>query len=119
MNLSYTLKLLAAADEQPYGFIKLRGAHADYEVRRMVESGLVEATLSDGQAGSFTSINRLTDLGEKFLSAFPDRSIPAPILVVPKTQPASKWQSDFSAPAIGKWKVNFAAGLPRLEQAAA
>ncbi len=119
MDLPYALKLLIAADEQPYGFIKLRGVRADYLVRMLAEVGLVEATLSDGQPGSFTAINRLTDLGETFLRAFSDRSISAPVPVTPEPHSANKWQPDPSVTVIDKWKMNFAADLPRLGQGAA
>jgi hypothetical protein len=36
----------------------------------MVEAGLVKATLNDGQAGGFTSINEVTVAGHVFLRAF-------------------------------------------------
>jgi hypothetical protein len=73
MNLPYTYQLLTAADQQRHGFIKLRGAHADYEVRLMAEARLVEATFGDGKEGSFTSINRVTETGQAFLRAFKDQ----------------------------------------------
>ena len=76
MNLSYTFQLLTAADEQRHGFIKLRGLQAKHEVRLMAEAGLVEATLDDGKEGSFTSINRVTKMGQVFLRAFKNRPIP-------------------------------------------
>jgi hypothetical protein len=70
MNLPYVYELLAAADEQRHGFIKLRGIQADHEVRLMAQAGLVEATLDDGKEGSFTSINRLSAVGQTFLRTF-------------------------------------------------
>lgn len=76
MNLTYAHKLLIAADEQPYGFIKLRGVAADREVRLMAAAGLIEATFNDGREGSFTSINRLTAHGQSFLRAFKDKPLP-------------------------------------------
>ncbi len=118
MDLPYALKLLIAADEQPYGFIKLRGVRADYQVRIMAEVGLVEATLNDGRPGSFTSINRVTDLGKKFLRTFPARSISAPAPVSPEPYSADEWQPDPSPTLIDKWRVNFATGLPRPGQGA-
>jgi hypothetical protein len=76
MNLPYAHKLLAAADGQRHGFIKLRGFQADREVRLMTAAGLIDATFNDGREGSFTAINRLTASGESFLRAFKDHPIP-------------------------------------------
>lgn len=68
MNLPYAYELLAAADEQRHGFIKLRGIQADHEVRLMAQAGLVEATLDDGKEGSFTSIQSRDVCGADFSS---------------------------------------------------
>jgi hypothetical protein len=76
MNLSYAHKLLVAANQQRHGFLQIRGRQADREVQLMAEAGLVDATLNDGKDESFTAINRLTDLGHKFLRAFKDSPIP-------------------------------------------
>ncbi len=81
MNLPYAFKLLLAANQQPHGFLKIRGRHADREVRLMAEAGLVDATLSDGKDESFTAINHLTDLGHTFLRAF--NNFPLPIAARP------------------------------------
>jgi len=78
MNLAYVQKLLVAVDQQRHGFLQIRGRQADHEVRLMAEAGLVDATLSDGKDESFTAINRLTDLGHKFLRTFKDYPIPRP-----------------------------------------
>ena len=75
MNLRYAHKLLAAADGQRHGFIKLRGLQADREVRLMAAAGLIDATFNDGREGSFTAINRLTASGKSFLRAFKDHPI--------------------------------------------
>lgn len=83
MNLNYVHKLLIAADEQPRSFLKLLGGRADHEVRLMAEAGLVDATLSDGKAGSFTVINHVTDLGHTFLRAFKDIAVAALVLPAP------------------------------------
>ena len=77
MNLAYVHKLLVAADQQPYEYLKVLGWLAGREVRLMAEAGLVEATFSDGKEQSFATINRVTDLGHAFLRAFKDRPIPA------------------------------------------
>lgn len=55
MNLPYAYDVLAAADEQRPGFIKLRGLQADHEVRLMAAAGLVEAIFDDGKEGPFIS----------------------------------------------------------------
>jgi hypothetical protein len=96
MNLPYTYQLLAAADQQRHGFIKLRGAQADYEVRLMAEARLVEATFGDGKEWSFTSINRVTETGQTFLRAFDHHPIPAEAAL-----------AESSHAALATWKVNF------------
>lgn len=117
MNLSYVHKLLLAADQQRHGFLKIRGRQADREVRLMAEAGLVDATLSDDKDESFTAINRLTDLGRKFLRTFKDPTILASVLVPPTTRTAAKWQSKVLRALPEKWKMKFASGLRRPEQA--
>jgi hypothetical protein len=42
----------------------------------MAEAGLVEASFDDGQEGSFTAINCITEAGHTFLRAFKRRTIP-------------------------------------------
>ena len=108
MNLPYTYELLAAADEQRHGFIKLRGIQADHEVRLMAEAGLVEATFDDGKEGSFTSINRVTATGQTFLRAFKNHTIPA----------AATLGESSHAVLAAKWKANFDLGLIPLRAAA-
>lgn len=94
MNLSYAHKLLVAADQQRHGFLQIRGRRADHEVRLMAEAGLVDATLGDGKKESFTAINRLTDLGYKFLRTFKDSAMPT------GSRPARK------AGMAGEWNLN-------------
>jgi hypothetical protein len=80
MNLRLVYKLLAATDQQPYGFLQIRGRQAAREVGLMAAAGLVEATLSDGNEQMVTRINRLTDSGHSFLRAFtrtPDSAGPS------------------------------------------
>jgi hypothetical protein len=76
MNLPYVYELLAAADEQRHGFVKLHGVRADREVRLMAKAGLVEASFNDGKEGSFTSINCVTVAGRTFLRAFKNYPMP-------------------------------------------
>jgi len=104
MNLPYTHQLLVAADGQRHGFIKLRGAEADHEVRLMAQAGLVEANFDDGKEGSFTSINRLTETGHAFLRAFKGHTIPSEATV---TQTFTAAQTFVPA----NWNVR----APRLE----
>jgi hypothetical protein len=77
MDLTHVYELLAAADEQRHGCIKLHGIHADHEVRLMAEANLVEATFDDGKEGSFTMINRVTAAGQCFLRTFKDHPLPS------------------------------------------
>ena len=84
MNLPYVYELLAAADEQRHGFVKLHGVQADHEVRLMAKAGLVEASFNDGKEGSFTSINCVTAAGRTFLRAFKNHAMPPPIVSRPK-----------------------------------
>jgi hypothetical protein len=78
MNLPYTYALLLAADQQRHGFIKLRGRHADREVRLMAAAGLIDATFDNGGPRSFTSINRILGAGRVFLGAFKNHAFPSP-----------------------------------------
>jgi hypothetical protein len=94
MNLSYTYQLLAAADSQRHGFIKLRGSQADHEVRLMTLAGLVDASFDDGKEGSFTAINRITAAGHTFLRVFKGHALPDAALAA---EPFSPSQAFFGA----------------------
>jgi len=94
MNLAYAHKLLVAADEQPHGFLQIRGRQAAQEVRLMVAAGLVEATLSPDREMPLTAINRVTDLGHAFLRDFKD----SPVLT---TQIPNKIEG-----MAGEWDLN-------------
>jgi len=110
MNLPYIYELLAAADEQRHGILKLRGIQADHEVRLMVQAGLVEASFEDGADGTFTSINSLSLAGQTFLRAFKDHPIPDETSIT-ETFSASQ------AVLVAKWKSNFETGLPAFKAA--
>jgi hypothetical protein len=72
MNLPLVHSLLMAADGQPYGFLKVRGANLAHEVELMASAGLVEAApFVDGTETSIV-INRVTDAGHAFLRVFKD-----------------------------------------------
>jgi hypothetical protein len=72
MNLNLVHKLLRAANEQPYGFLKVRGAHLAREVEIMAAAGLVEAGGTVHGLETYAVINRVTDSGNSFLRAFKD-----------------------------------------------
>lgn len=100
MNLPYAYELLAAAEEQPHGFIKLRGLQAEHEVRLMAQAGLVEASFADGKKGPFTSINRVTEMGRTFLRTFKNQPAPS----------EANFGASFTesqAAILQKWKVGF------------
>ena len=100
MNLPYAYKLMAAAEAQPHGFIKLRGLQADHEVRLMAQAGLVEASFDDDKEGPFTSINRVTAIGQAFLRVFKDRPAPS----------EANFGASFTesqAAVLAKWKAGF------------
>jgi hypothetical protein len=72
MNLNLVHKLLKAANEQPYGFLKVRGSHLAHEVEMMAAAGLVESAGAVHGLETYAVINRLTDSGQSFLRAFRD-----------------------------------------------
>ena len=71
MHLRSIYNLLAAAAEQPHGFLKVRGARLEHDVREMARMGLVEASFDDGRTQTPTArptaINRVTPAGFAFL----------------------------------------------------
>ena len=73
MNLPYVHAILMAADEQDDGLMTLAGIEADHEVRLMAQADLVEATFDHRKDGLFTTINRVTAMGQTFLRAFKGR----------------------------------------------
>jgi hypothetical protein len=73
MNLHLAHKLLQAANNQPYGFLKVRGANLAREVEMMAAAGLVEATGTVHGIETFAVIKRVTDSGHSFLRAFEER----------------------------------------------
>ena len=73
MNLHLVHKLLQAANDQPYGFLKVRGAHLAREVEMMAAAGLIEASGTVRGLETFAVIKRVTDTGRSFLRAFRDQ----------------------------------------------
>jgi hypothetical protein len=76
MNLHLVHKLLQAANEQPYGFLKVQGANLAREVEMMASAGLIEATGPIYGLETFAVIKRLTASGQSFLRAFRDHPLP-------------------------------------------
>jgi hypothetical protein len=76
MNLHLVHKLLQAANDQPYGFLKVQGANLAREVKMMASAGLVEATGPVYGLETFAVIKRVTDSGHSFLRAFRDQPMP-------------------------------------------
>jgi hypothetical protein len=70
MNLRLVHKLLQAANNQPYGFLKVRGANLAREVEMMAAAGLIESTGTVDGIETFAVIKRVTDSGQSFLRAF-------------------------------------------------
>lgn len=100
MNLPYAYQLLFAAVDQRDSSIKLRGIQADHEVRLMAQAGLVEASFGDGKEGSFTSIDRVTEMGRTFLRTFKDHPLPL------ETAPGKSLTASQAA-VLAKWKATF------------
>ena len=72
MNLRLVHELLQATNNQPYGFLKVRGANLAREVEMMSAAGLVDATGTVHGIETFAVITRVTDTGHSFLRAFND-----------------------------------------------
>lgn len=75
MNLNLVHKLLKTANDQPYGFLKVRGAHLAREVELMAAAGLVEASPTVQGLEIFAVIKRVTDSGHSFLRAFKEEPV--------------------------------------------
>ena len=88
MNLHLVHKLLQAANDQPYGFLKVHGANLAREVEMMAVAGLVEATGPVHGLETFAVIKRVTDSGHSFLRAF--REEPPPKMRARKIQTSTR-----------------------------
>ncbi|MFL6590021.1 MAG: hypothetical protein ACJ8M4_07605 [Chthoniobacterales bacterium] len=75
MNLYLVHKLLEAANNQPYGFLKVHGRDLAREVELMSEAGLVESSETVRGLETYRVIKRVTDTGMSFLRAFKDRPL--------------------------------------------
>jgi len=76
VNLNLAHSLLVAADEQPYGFLNVRGADLVREVELMAAAGLVDASLGNAGPEAYAVINRVTDSGQVFMRAFKNQPPP-------------------------------------------
>jgi len=82
VNLALVYKLLQAANNQPYGFLKVRGTNLAREVEMMAAAGLVEAIGTVHGIETFAVIKRVTASGHSFLRAFKDQPpLPAKLAV--------------------------------------
>ena len=75
MNLDLVHKLLQAANDQPYGFLKVHGRELAREGELMSAAGLVESFETVRGLEAYRVIKRVTATGESFLRAFKDRPL--------------------------------------------
>jgi hypothetical protein len=74
MNLNVVHKILRAANEQPYGFLKVNGRHLAREIELMAAAGLIEASPTVHGLETYAVIKRVTESGQSFLRAFKEHS---------------------------------------------
>ena len=74
MNLNLIHKILRAANDQPYSFLKVNGRHLAREVELMAAAGLVDASPTVHGLETYAVIKTVTDSGQSFLRAFKDGS---------------------------------------------
>jgi hypothetical protein len=74
MNLNRVHKILRAATDQPYGFLKVNGRHLAREIELMAAAGLVEASPTVHGLETFAVIKRVTSAGHSFLRAFKEQT---------------------------------------------
>jgi hypothetical protein len=76
VNPNLANSLLVAVEEQPYGFLNVRGADLVHEVELMAAAGLVDASLGNAGTEAYAVINRVTDSGQDFMRAFKNQPPP-------------------------------------------
>ena len=74
MNLRLAYKLIAKAEHQPRGILKVRGREEAREVHLMAEAGLVNESKLDNADPSEAMITRITHAGPPILSRFAQRA---------------------------------------------
>jgi hypothetical protein len=76
VDLNLVHSLLVAAEEQPYGFLRVRHPDLVREVELMAAAGLVHASIGNDNSESFAVISRVTESGQVFLRAFREQPPP-------------------------------------------
>lgn len=67
MNVPLTRELLHAAEQQPYGFLRVRGHTLAHEVELMADAYLVECCTGKAEDGEpWAVIKWVTELGHEF-----------------------------------------------------
>lgn len=69
MNLGLAHKLIAEAEHQPLGQLKVRGREEAHEVHLMAEAGLIKATELNQVDPPEAVITRITHAGHQFYRA--------------------------------------------------
>ena len=69
MNLRLAHKLIAEAEHQPSGLLKVHGREAAHEVQLMAEAGLIKAAESPELEPTEAVITRITHAGHQFYRA--------------------------------------------------
>jgi hypothetical protein len=69
VNLRLAYKLIAEAEHEPQGFLKVRGREEAREVHLMAEAGLVKASESAESDPPEAMITRITHAGHQFYRA--------------------------------------------------
>jgi hypothetical protein len=75
VNFILARKLLVAVDQQPHGFLKVRGPESIHEVECLAAAGLVKASINNDSGHSSAVINSITDSGYAFLGGFRGESV--------------------------------------------
>ena len=71
MNLARAQRVLLAMERCDNRPLHVRRTRNETDVREMTRAGLIDATLSDGSAGSVTVTSAVTEAGRQFLRTFP------------------------------------------------
>jgi hypothetical protein len=74
MNLLLAHKIIAEAEAQPFGFLKVRGRELAREVHLMAMAGLVKASDTDELEPTEAVITRVTHAGHQFYHALKHRA---------------------------------------------
>lgn len=69
MNVPLAHRLIAAAESQPYGFLKVRGREEANAVHLMAKAGLIQEREPDESNPNEAVITRITHAGHQFYRA--------------------------------------------------